>query len=148
MRRVTVEVSERLEDVLGLLRTNGGRATTPRRAIIDALLHSDGHVTADSLTAEIQVDFPDVHLSTIYRCLSTLQQLGVVEQIHIGHGRAVYHLTDEPHQHLLCEGCARVIEVPDEVFADLIDEVGTDYRFALRLRCFALIGRCAGCSGD
>lgn len=138
-------VDERVADVLGALKAQGGRATTPRRAIVDALLHSNGHVTADSITAEVQTRYPDVHLSTVYRCLAALHRLGIVEQIYIGSGRAVYHLVDRPHQHLLCEGCARVIEVPDEAFTDLVRQVEADYGFAMRLRCFALLGYCRQC---
>src|ERR1044071_5038204 len=102
-----------------MLRARGGRLTTPRRAIITALLRSGGHITADQLTNDIQANYPDIHLSTIYRCLETLEELQVVDHIHMGHGRAVYHLADEKHQHLMCEVCGAVTEVPDAVFASL-----------------------------
>ncbi len=138
-------MGERLEQILGLLRARGGRVTTSRRAIVSSLLRSGGHVTADELTAEIQADYPDVHLSTIYRCLETLQELGVIDHVHLGHGRAVYHLADEAHQHLMCEVCDRVIEVPDEVFADLSARLRSEYAFAIRPRHFAVLGRCSDC---
>ncbi|MEA2684848.1 MAG: Fur family transcriptional regulator, ferric uptake regulator [Actinomycetota bacterium] len=137
--------AERLEEILGLLRARGGRVTTPRRAIISSLLRSGGHVTADELTSEIQANYPDVHLSTIYRCLEALQELGVVDHVHLGHGRAVYHLADEAHQHLLCEVCNRVFEVPDEVFADLSARLRSEYGFAIRPRHFAVLGQCTDC---
>jgi Fe2+ or Zn2+ uptake regulation protein len=137
--------AERLEQILGLFRARGGRVTTSRRAIITSLLRSGGHVTADELTAEIQADYPDVHLSTIYRCLEALQELDVIDHVHLGHGRAVYHLADEAHQHLVCEVCSTVVEVPDEVFADLAARLRSDYGFAIRLRHFAVLGHCANC---
>jgi Fur family transcriptional regulator, ferric uptake regulator len=142
----TAPTAERLEQILDLLRARGGRVTTPRRAIISSLLRSGGHVTADDLTAEIQANYPDVHLSTIYRCLETLQELGVVDHVHLGHGRAVYHLADEAHQHLMCESCNAVIEVPDEVFADLSSRLRSEYGFAIRPRHFAVLGRCTNCA--
>ena len=128
-----------------MLRERGGRVTTPRRAIIGALLKSGGHITADQLTNEIQANYPDIHLSTIYRCLETLEQLDVVDHIHMGHGRAVYHLSDEKHQHLLCEVCGAVTEVPDTVFADLADTLHRQYSFAIKPRHFAVLGRCDTC---
>ncbi len=137
--------AERLEQILRLLRDRGGRVTTSRRAIIGSLLRSGGHVTADELTSEIQADYPDVHLSTIYRCLETLAELGVIDHVHLGHGRAVYHLADETHQHLVCEVCSAVVEVPDEVFAELSARLRTEYGFAIRPRHFAVLGRCAAC---
>jgi len=135
----------RLDEILDMLRARGGRITTPRRAIITALLASGGHITADELTDQIQADYPDVHLSTIYRCLETLEHLAVIEHIHLGHGRAIYHLADEAHQHLLCDVCAKVVEVPDALFANLAERLKADYAFTIRPRHFAVLGRCDGC---
>ncbi len=135
----------RLEEILGMLRARGGRVTTPRRAIISALLRSGGHITADQLTSDIQANYPDIHLSTIYRCLETLEELEVVDHIHMGHGRAVYHLADEKHQHLMCEVCGAVIEVPDSVFSGLSGTLRRKYSFAIKPRHFAVLGRCETC---
>src|SRR5918999_3307606 len=107
-----------LQPLLDLVRANGGRVTAPRRAILAALLEADGHVTAEDLTARVQSRLPDVHVSTVYRTLETLADLGVVVHVHLGHGRAVFHLADDRHQHLVCDHCGRVIEAPPEVFAD------------------------------
>jgi Fur family ferric uptake transcriptional regulator len=137
----------RLERILDLFRSRGGRVTTARRAIIASLLESDGHVTADELTAAVQAAHPDVHTSTIYRCLASLEELGVVDHVHLGHGRAVYHLADESHQHLVCESCGVVVEVPDAVFAALGRRLRSQFGFELKPRHFAVSGRCAACAG-
>ena len=137
----------RLERILGLFRSRGGRVTAPRRAIIAALLESPAHVTADELTAAVQAAHPDVHTSTIYRCLASLEELGVVDHVHLGHGRAVYHLADESHQHLVCESCGAVVEVPDAVFSSLAKRLRSQFGFDLRPRHFAVTGRCATCAG-
>ena len=142
---VTGRDRERLEEILALLRQRGGRVTTARRAIIGALVGSTGHVTAEDLTTTVQADHPDVHQTTIYRCLDALEDLDVVDHVHLGHGRAVYHLTDEPHHHLVCERCGRVVEVPDALFDDLDARVRKRYGFAIRSHHFAVVGRCADC---
>ena len=136
---------DRLERILELLRRRGGRVTRARRAIVAALLGSSSHLTADQLTGAVQREQPDVHLSTVYRCLEALEELGVVDHVHLGHGRAVYHLTDEPHQHLVCEVCGAVVEVPDALFDDLATRLRADYAFAIRPHHFAVLGRCAAC---
>ena len=129
-----------------MLRQRGGRVTTARRAIVAALLQSSGHVTADELTATVQAAQPDVHSTTIYRCLEALEELDVVNHVHLGHGRAVYHLTDQPHQHLVCEGCGLVVEVPDEQFAALRADLRDRYAFTIRPNHFAVLGRCERCA--
>ena len=137
----------RLERILDLFRARGGRVTTPRRAIITALLDAGSHVTADELTTSVQSAHPDVHTSTIYRCLASLEDLGVIDHVHLGHGRAVYHLTDENHQHLVCEACGTVVEVPDAAFGALADGLRRQFGFRLEPRHFAVAGRCASCAG-
>jgi Fe2+ or Zn2+ uptake regulation protein len=142
---VTGRDRERLEEILALLRQRGGRVTTCRRTILETFLGAGGHVTAEALTAQVQASQPDVHESTVYRFLDELERLGVVDHVHLGHGRAVYHLTDEPHHHLVCERCGRVVEVPDALFDDLDARVRKRYGFAIRSHHFAVVGRCADC---
>ncbi|HEX4540845.1 MAG TPA: transcriptional repressor [Acidimicrobiales bacterium] len=139
--------SERRDRLVAMIRGHGGRVTTARRALVTALVQARGHVTADDLAALVQKAQPDVHLSTIYRSLDALERIGVVDHVHLGHGRAVYHLADEPHQHLVCEVCGAVVEVPDATFAELSDTLRRDYGFTIRPNHFAVLGRCRACAG-
>ena len=138
--------TERLQRILDELRRGGGRVTTARRALVQALVEADAHVTADDLAQAVQRAHPDVHLSTIYRTLEALERRGVIDHVHLGHGRAVYHLSDEAHQHLVCEVCGSVIEVPDRLFADLAHDLRRDYGFTIRPNHFAVLGRCEACA--
>jgi Fur family ferric uptake transcriptional regulator len=138
----------RRERILEQLRADGGRVTTARRALVTALVDAEEHVTADDLAATVQAAHPDVHRSTIYRTLDALERLGVVEHVHLGHGRAVYHLADEAHHHLVCETCGFVVEVPEQLFEDLATQVRTQYGFAIHPRHFAVIGRCSACAAE
>jgi len=138
---------DRLDEILDRLRDRGGRVTTARRAIISELLRGGGHITAEELTAAVQAAHPDVHTSTVYRCLETLGELGIVEHAHLGHGPAVYHLADDTHQHLVCESCGSVLEVPAEVFAVTDARLRDEFGFTATLGHFAIVGRCAACTG-
>lgn len=141
-------VHEEAEAILALLRARGGRITTSRRAILEAFLAVDGHVTAEALTARVQAAQPDVHESTVYRFLDELERLGVVDHVHLGHGPAVYHLASDAHHHLVCDRCGAVVEVPEEVFAGLRSRLADDFGFALQPRHFAVTGRCRACAAE
>jgi Fur family ferric uptake transcriptional regulator len=143
-----VDGDDRAARILARLQAGGGRVTTARRALIVALVAADQHVTADDLATSVQAIHPDVHRSTIYRTLDALERLGVVDHVHLGHGRAVYHLADEPHQHLVCEACGEVIEVPDDLFDDLASQLQDRYRFTIRPHHFAVLGRCRRHASD
>jgi Fur family transcriptional regulator, ferric uptake regulator len=137
---------DRLEEILGRLRERGGRVTMPRRAIITALLEADDHVTADALVDAVRTAQPEIHLSTVYRTVETLTELGVINHVHLGHGPAVYHLTDDAHHHLVCDDCGAIIELPKDVFDALGRRVERDYGFRLDAHHFALGGHCRSCA--
>jgi Fe2+ or Zn2+ uptake regulation protein len=134
--------------LLDVLRASGGRVTSPRREVLHALIEHQGHPTAEELTAAVQARQPDVHGSTIYRFLETLEQLGIVDHVHLGHGPAVYHFVDDAHFHLVCRRCRRVVEVPDDSLDSLRRRFVRDFDFDIEARHFAMSGSCKGCAAS
>jgi Fe2+ or Zn2+ uptake regulation protein len=138
--------TERVEAIITKIRDGGGRATNTRRATIGVLLNSgQAHLSAEDIVSQVKLQHPDVAESTIYRNLATLEELGVVEHVHLGHGPSTYHLAEDGHEHLLCERCGKVIEVPEETFAPLADQLATTYGFRIHPRHFAIMGLCRRC---
>lgn len=140
------DLDARVESLLDLLRADGGRVTTGRRAIVQALLSApDHHVTADDVAATVQVEQPDVHLSTVYRTLDALERLGAVGRLNLGPGGAVYHLSDHAHHHFVCEGCGTVIQIDGELVAPWIEALSARYDVALAPQQLTVTGRCGAC---
>jgi Fur family ferric uptake transcriptional regulator len=131
--------------IVAELRARGVRITSARRAVLTALVATDGHITAEDIAATVQATSPEVHLSTVYRTLESLESLGVIDHVHLGHGSAVYHLAENRHHHLVCESCKAVVHLPREVYDELARDLEERYQFALRQHHFALIGICARC---
>jgi Fur family transcriptional regulator, ferric uptake regulator len=132
------------DDVMRRLAADGGRRTAARRVIVEVVLEAE-HVTAEEVAARVQQRLPVVTLSTVYRTLAALEEIGVLDHTHLGHGKAVYHLADEGHQHLYCESCDKVLELEPrklDSFARMLDR---DFGFEMNRRHFAIGGRCASC---
>jgi Fe2+ or Zn2+ uptake regulation protein len=134
-----------VDDILAVVREQGGRVTTARRLLLDAILQAGGHRTAEELALVVQARAPDVHLSTIYRNLDDLQELGIVVHAHLGHGPSTYHLAATAHGHLVCEDCGAVIEAPDDLFKSLSRSTKARYGFTIDPHHFAMLGRCRNC---
>jgi len=137
---------DRVQTILDALRGRGERVTTARRALLTALDQAPDHCSADELAAEVARLHPEIHRATIYRTLETLRRLKVVEHTHLGHGPAVYHLADRVHQHLVCEECGSVTEIPPAAFRDLEAALERDYGFVVQSRHFAVVGMCQSCA--
>jgi len=139
---------DQVDVILERMRAGGGRITSARRALVTALLEYDGHPTAEGLAAAVQARQPDVHQTTIYRILDDLERLGVVEHTHLGHGPAVYHLSESAHPHVVCERCGVVVEVERRAFDALARQLWEKHAFVLHPGHFAVTGRCKDCAGE
>lgn len=134
-------MAETVDEILDRVRRAGGRVTTARRLVIETLLAAPEHVSADDIAASVQREHPEVHLSTVYRTLESLEELGIVRHTHVGHGAATYHV-GPLHQHLVCETCGAVVDVPAAALDGLASQLRDEYGFDLHVGHFALLGRC------
>jgi Fe2+ or Zn2+ uptake regulation protein len=136
---------ESVETVLELIRTEGGRATTSRRTLVEVLFAERGHRSAEELAEAVRARAPDVHLSTVYRNLDELERLGVVVHSHLGHGPVTYQLVSRSHAHFVCGQCGARVHVPEAMFAHLERAARDSLGFDIDPRHVAVLGRCADC---
>ena len=121
--------------------------THGRRLVLAALFGGDHrHCTAADVISEVQALDPSLHRTTVYRILDRLVGLGVVEQVRLGDGPAIYHVSERAHQHLVCESCGRVVEAPDDLLDEVAAAIERDYGFHLRSRATPLLGLCRACA--
>ncbi|MGB2599017.1 MAG: transcriptional repressor, partial [Candidatus Omnitrophota bacterium] len=84
----------------------GYRMTVPRQAIMDVLSGTDKHLSAEDIYMKVHKMYPNVGLTTVYRTLELLTQMGLVVKFDFGDGRARYELIEGPksehHHHLIC----------------------------------------------
>lgn len=135
-----------ISEVLATMREHGGRATSARRLLLEVLVRTPGHHSADQLAAQVQARVPEVNKSTIYRNLEELERLQVVDRTYCGHGPATYHLAAAGHGHLVCDSCGSMTEIPDTIFDTLGQAAHATYGFTIEPRKSAIIGRCIRCA--
>ena len=135
-----------LNDRGELLRSHGLRRTPQREATLAAIAASNGHATAEEIVARVRKTLPAVSPSTIYRTLTSLEDVGVVCHAHLGHTASVYHLgTSGLHQHLVCERCGAIEEVEDSLVAPFARKLEDRYGFHADFTHFAVLGLCRNC---
>lgn len=141
-----VDIDQLAEQVAGLIRQQGGRASACLRPVLEALVAADGDRTAEEIAAVVHAKHPEIHQSTVYRNLDRFEQLGVAYHAHLGHGPALWHLTAASHHHLTCEACGAIVAVDPSVFHDMQRTLQQQAGFVADFRHFAVTGRCAACA--
>ena len=135
-----------VDDILDALRDSGARITTCRRTTVEFLVaNHDRHVSADEIVVAVRARHSDVAESTVYRTLSTLEELGLITHMHLDHGPATFHLADDRHRHLVCRRCHQVIETPAGLYAGVTKKLFERYGFEVQDEHFAVTGVCREC---
>ena len=127
----------------------GVRATKQRSAISDLLDDIEEFRSAQDLHDELRKRGEGIGLTTVYRTLETLAEVGVVTHVHLASGTA-YHLADSAggmpaHVHAQCRTCHRVIDLPDDVLDDVRRRLDASAGFRLDPHHVALSGLCRDC---
>ena len=127
------------------LRERGYRLT-PQRELILAAVERLGHATPDEVLAEVREHSSAVNVSTVYRTLEVLEELGLVRHAHLSARSPTYHsVTDHEHFHLVCRNCQRVISVDPDVLTPLQEKLAADHDFDVDVGHLTVFGRCSAC---
>ena len=140
----------------GRFRGCGYRLTVPRQAIVDVLTNTSKHLSAEDVYIAVHKAYPHIGLTTVYRTLELLVQMGLVLKFDFGDGRARYELSEGPkgerhHHHLVCTDCGRAID-----YTDFIDEevellkqteagLSKKYNFKITNHLLQFYGLCSDC---
>lgn len=128
------------------LRRRGYRLTPQRQLVLEAVSEL-GHATPEEIATAVRRTATGVNISTVYRTLELLEDLGLVRHTHLGHGAPTYSVsTDDDHVHLVCRDCGSVQEAPPEVVAPVVEQLAATQGFTVDVGHFAVFGRCRACA--
>jgi Fur family ferric uptake transcriptional regulator len=129
------------------LRAGGYRVTPQRQLILEAVTGLE-HATPEEIFAQVRQTARAVNVSTVYRTLELLEQIGLVTHTHLGHGAPRYHLAAEAqHVHLVCQQCERVTQVDPAAVRSLVSSLNDEHGFETDVGHLTVFGRCAQCRG-
>ena len=136
----------RFEQVEDLLARQSIRLTAERRLIVRRAV-SFLHFTAEELVRDVRGADATVSRATVYRTLSLLQTVGVVEKHDFRYGPPNYEVTfaKTHHDHLMCVQCGEIIEFQEPRVEQLQDEVVQRYGYQLLTHTHKLYGICKAC---
>lgn len=134
------------EDGLDVLRGQGRRVTAQRSLLLEIIRESHGHLDAGEIYLRARAKDPRISLSTVYRNLNLLKDMGVITELHLDEEHHHYEPRGEAeHYHLICSNCDRVVEFDSSSMGAVIEETGAENGFLIEHVHIDLVGLCQDC---
>ncbi|WP_445258385.1 Fur family transcriptional regulator [Nocardioides aurantiacus] len=128
------------------LRASGHRLT-PQRELVLRAVEELGHATPDEVHDEVRRHADSVNLSTVYRTLELLDDLGLIRHAHLTDRAPTYHsATGHEHAHLVCRSCGQTISIGREEVEQSLAPLAERHGFAPDYGHLTVFGTCAACT--
>ncbi|MFQ5560232.1 MAG: Fur family transcriptional regulator [Nitrospinota bacterium] len=105
-------------DALGNIKEKfkkGGFRLTPQRlAVLKCLDGDTSHPGPNEIYVRLKNNFPSLSLTTVYNTLEMLKQIGEIIELTLDRERTRYDPDTSPHDHIICEMCKKIEDIPSE----------------------------------
>ena len=133
-----------LEQIVTSLRDGGHRITPQRIAIMDYLLHTDEHPSAEHVHMIVKKKYPMVSLSTVYKTLDLLREKKLVNEIEV-EGEARFDAHVDEHINLVCLNCGKIDDIDEKLLKNIQSKVAKRSEYLIIKGSFELHGYCSKC---
>jgi len=124
----------------------GYHLTSQRRLFLELIGQAEGHIDAKELYRRASARDESIAPATVYRNLNLFKQLGLIDERRLGKMRCYYEVKQaSEHQHLVCQGCGKVIEFKSPLIRRLVDKVQHEHSFKVTRAELYLEGYCEQC---
>ena len=114
--------------------------------ILQVLQKADGHLTIDQVLENTKKFYPHMNLSTIYRTIDLLREVGLIREIHIPGEALQYEVMEQrTHHHLFCLRCRTLLHLDHELLGNLPEYVQQRYQFHELTLDLLVVGYCENC---
>lgn len=105
---------DNLNIILSNLKTKGHKLTPVRKTLIEMLLINPSPLSIGDLTTKLQSKKLNPNKTTLYREVSFLKDLQILQEIDFGDGMKRYEISQDHHHHIVCIKCNTIKDVPME----------------------------------
>ncbi len=106
---MSVEHNE-LQEALDKLKETGVRITPQRHAILEYLISSMSHPTADEIYKALEGKFPNMSVATVYNNLRVFREVNLVKELTYGDSSSRFDFITSHHYHIICQECGKIVD--------------------------------------
>ena len=135
----------KVEQAVAQLKKSDIRITPQRFAILEFLIESESHPTADDIYKGLVDRFPSMSVATVYNNLRLFTKIGFVQEMAYGDASSRFDFSSHRHYHAICEKCGKIV---DTYYPGLEDvEAATEQLtgFKIKEHRMELYGICPEC---
>ncbi|HID01654.1 MAG TPA: transcriptional repressor [Desulfobacterales bacterium] len=100
-----------LEQLKQLCNEAGIKLTHQRLEIFRELMSVSDHPSAELIHKRIHKKLPTIAIDTVYRTLTTFDELGLIKKLHIMNERTLFDTNVTVHHHFICTQCKKVEDI-------------------------------------
>jgi Fur family ferric uptake transcriptional regulator len=128
------------------LQASGYRLTAPRQAIVELMAETARALGPIEVYDLARAAYPKLGLVTVYRTLEKLEELGLVQRVHLPDGCHRYLPAAQGHQHLLlCTDCGQMRYFSGDDFNKLAGRINQETGFEVSDHWLQVYGLCPEC---
>lgn len=124
----------------------GLKLTPQRLAILLYLEGNTGHPSAEEIYKAVSKKFPTMSFATVYNTLEMLRKRGDLLELTIDPARKRFDPNTEPHHHLICLRCKRIVDIHNTYSLNLPDAIMNE--FEVTGNHIEFYGICRQCRGE
>ncbi|NQU19103.1 transcriptional repressor [bacterium] len=121
------------------------RNTKQRQKILDLLVNSKSHPTADWIYLKLKKKFKNLSLGTVYRNLRILKETGQIWELNFGTGFSRFDAVVHSHYHFICSSCQKIYDIKIPPMRELDDRVIQLTGFRILSHRLVFFGLCDVC---
>lgn len=135
----------KLRVAIETLKESGVRITPQRHAVLDYLLNSQTHPTADEIYKALESKFPNMSVATVYNNLRVLRKIGLVRELTYGDNSSRFDCNMTKHYHIICKECDKIVDFHYPTLDEVESLAEQVTGFEVSHHRMELYGRCESC---
>jgi Fur family peroxide stress response transcriptional regulator len=137
-------MKQHIQELVTTLRKEGFRITPQRIAIVDYVMNTDEHPSAEHIHEVIQRQHPTVSLSTVYKTLELLREKRLLNEIEVN-GESRFDPNTGEHVNLVCLNCGIVEDSDEGELKEIQNKIAKKSKYLIIRGSLDLYGYCRKC---
>jgi len=132
------------QELISQLRNEGYRITPQRIAIIDYVLETNSHPTAEQIHKKILKNYPMTSLSTVYKTIELMKAKNLIHETGTS-DKTRFGIVDSNRINLICNNCGRIESYAEKTIKEIETRIKRKSQFEIQNSRMEFTGLCKQC---